>query len=126
MDSDSLTDIAHVLPPAAKAKLRKSPARAKAQAPAPEKQGTAEAPIDVELVEVKREPDAPTTGETLPPQMREPVREPAPVCLIALQPQQVMEVALLAALLAVGLYKALEGLEGLVKGFFDGVSETLE
>lgn len=70
-----------------------------------------------ELVEVKQEP-APPTGETvLPPHLREP-SPPAPLCLVALRPEQVMEVALMAALLAVGLYKLSDAISGLFDHFF--------
>lgn len=119
MDSDS---VASILPPAAKPKLRKSPARPKPAAPVPKEEGssgTAACPIDVEaereapeLVEVKQE-FAPPTGETvLPP------RQPAPLCLVALRPEQVMEVALMAALLAVGLYKLSDAISGVFDHFF--------
>lgn len=74
---------------------------------------------DVELVEVKQEKveriDVPPTDETLlPPQLR----EPSPLCLVALRPEQVMEVALMAALLAVGLYKLSDAISGLFDHFF--------
>jgi hypothetical protein len=53
----------------------------------------------VELVEVKREDVPPTRVTVLP----EPMAGD-PVVFLTLQPQQVMEVALMAALMAVGLY----------------------
>lgn len=110
-----------MLPPAAKPKLRKSPARPKAAEP-PKEVGSAPEPEG--LVEVKQEHiprvDAPPTSETLPSELPPPFREPAPapVCLVALQPQQVMEVALLAALLAVGLYKLSDILSSALDSFF--------
>lgn len=118
--SDSVASIAHSLPPA-KAKLRKSPARPKPAAPIPKEEGSGPVAEPPELVEVKQEPlervDVPPTQETILPALPPEVREPA-LCLVALRPEQVMEVALMAALLAVGLYKLSDAISGLFDHFF--------
>lgn len=121
MDSDSVADISSVLPPA-KAKLRKSPARPKATAEPPKEVLPEVVPEVVpELVPVKLEKHE-TTHETILP----PEPSPSPLCLVALRPEQVMEVALLAALLSVGLYRALDGIEALFAKLFGGVSELVD